>query len=138
MCPWNYGRVLLTKIVEGIEHGRHSSQYRRNAWFGQGILDMSVDRPPCCSTNLIHRLQYGTLVRVQRETGNWTGPTFSASTSVMSWTGSADENKRWFVLISGSMSCFDMISAEALCPTKHVSHLHLNESHSRANAISCE
>ena len=67
----------------------------------------------------------------------WTGySTFSRSISDSSLTGSAEENARWFVVISGTIRCFERISAEVLYPRKQVSHLHLKVSQSNSNAKS--
>ena len=62
--------------------------------------------------------------------------TFSTSTSGISPTASTEEKVKWFILMRGKIRWVDMISEERLYPEKHVSHLHLNDSHSKFKARS--
>lgn len=97
---------------------------------------MSIDGPSCCPSDFINGLN--TKIR---EINQFYGLfkidlTFSTSTSGISLTASVEEKVKWFMLMRGKIRCFDMISEERLYPEKHVSHLHLNDSHSNVNARS--
>ena len=63
--------------------------------------------------------------------------TFSRSASDIALIASGEENAKWLTLMKGNIRCFEIISADALCPRKQVCHLHLKESQSSSNAKSC-
>ena len=98
---------------------------------------MSIDSPSCCPPNFINGL-YTTIQEID-QFGRFPGIdlTFSSSTSDIS-PASADEKVIWFMLMRGKIRCLEIISEERLYPEKHVSHLHLNDSHSNVRARSYE
>ena len=95
---------------------------------------MCIHSPSCRSSDLIDGLA-AKIMKCSMRTVN--EGTFSRSASDIVLIASGEENARWLTLMKGNIRCFEMISADILCPRKQVSHLHLKESHSSSKAKSC-
>jgi hypothetical protein len=49
--------VQLTKVLHEIKYCRHTPDCCCNARFGESILDVSLDRSPSCSSELVYCLR---------------------------------------------------------------------------------